>query len=98
MPVSKSYASHMMNKRCARAIIDVDDPQSSSERRVCKVSYNEKYNNEIKTCLIKNSVCSKPSHAVVLMKVKFPEGVGSNDLPSDKQIKTKLSALKQAFK
>ena len=45
-----------------------------------------------------NGVGFKPAQAVVWLKHKFPEGVGATDFPNDKQIKTKFSALKRAFK
>ena len=92
MPAIKSYVSPLMNKKRAQVIIYVDDPQSSSGRRGRKVSYSEKYADDLKTCFSENGVGFKP--AQVWLKDKSPEGVGATDFPSDKQIKTKFSALK----
>ena len=87
-----------MNKKRAWAIIDVDNPQSSSGRQGCKLSYNDKNADEIKTCFIKNYVVFKTVQAVVWLKYKYSEVVGVTNSPSEKYIKTKFSALKQSFK
>ena len=39
-----------------------------------------------------------PVQSVVKTKGKPPEEVGATNFPSDKQIKTKFSLLKQSFK
>ena len=69
--------------------------QSIIRRRVCKVFYIKKYSYELKPCFSKNGVGFNTEQAMVWLKEKIPEGLGTTNFPSDKYIKTKLSALKQ---
>ena len=43
LPAIKIYLSHIINKKRSWVIIDVDDSQSSSGRRGCKLSHIKKY-------------------------------------------------------
>ena len=61
MPDIESYVSQPMNKKRARAIMDVDDPQPSSGRRVRKLWYNNNYADEIKTCFWENGAGFEPA-------------------------------------
>jgi hypothetical protein len=99
VPAIKSYVNQLSNKKRAQASGDVENPRGSgSGRRGPRVSYNEKYADALQTCLVENGAGFKPRQAVVWMKDKFPDAVNVADFPSDKQIKSKFSALKRTFR
>ena len=93
VPAIKRCIIHMINKNCTRAIIDFDEQKYIRGRRGHKEVYRENYSDELNKCFNENGVGLQTDQAVVCPKGNPPEGVGTTDFPSDKQIKYKYSAL-----
>ena len=62
------------------------------------IEKRDKYANELTICFNIKGVVFKTSQAMVYLKVKFLEEVGTTDFQSDKQFKKHYSALRITFK